>query len=153
MVERSSTCVCVGLKLRPWRNLSNPALWRNHGSVATVGKACFPSALGTHWRSHTGERPFPCPDCGKGFSDSSNLQTHQWIHMGERPLRREGLYPGRLLADLPAGSRGIAGGLKERQPSAFTNWTINPVPVAPEFDSHRDRWWNWNLVRNLEFRI
>ncbi|XP_060677494.1 zinc finger protein 324A-like [Hemiscyllium ocellatum] len=82
----SSTCVCVQLKLWPWRNPRNPAPWRNHGSVAIVGKACFPSALETHWRSHTVVMPFHCPDCGKGFSDSSNLQTHQWIHMGERPL-------------------------------------------------------------------
>jgi len=40
----------------------------------------FHSQFVIHQRIHTGERPFKCPECGKGFSKNSNLNLHLKTH-------------------------------------------------------------------------
>lgn len=40
----------------------------------------FLSQFIIHQRIHTGERPFKCPECGRGFSKNSNLNLHLKTH-------------------------------------------------------------------------
>ncbi|KAG6921680.1 zinc finger protein 398, partial [Chelydra serpentina] len=43
------------------------------------------SNLTNHYRTHTGERAHVCPECGKGFIHQSTLTTHRRTHTGEKP--------------------------------------------------------------------
>ncbi|KFD54078.1 hypothetical protein M514_05097 [Trichuris suis] len=49
------------------------------------GLTLYRHNFATHYRTHTGELPFPCTFCEKRFRTTSALSVHTRCHTGERP--------------------------------------------------------------------
>nr|XP_044998766.1 zinc finger protein with KRAB and SCAN domains 1 [Jaculus jaculus] len=65
---------------------SKPAPGEKRYICAECGKAFSNSSnLTKHRRTHTGEKPYVCTKCGKAFSHSSNLTLHYRTHLVDRP--------------------------------------------------------------------
>ena len=44
------------------------------------------SSLEAHVKSHTGEKPYQCAECGKCYADNKSLKSHTRAHMNDPPF-------------------------------------------------------------------
>ena len=136
--EKSYVCRVCGKGF-----IHNSSLWKHERRVHEglkekwsipceyCGKSFNKEYLKTHYKIHTGEKPFSCEYCGKAFTQKSHLKDHERIHSKEWRYKCNVCGKGfSWRTSFTAHVRGVHGGQKVKRSIANEHCHNSPSSAA-----------------------